>query len=155
MKKTLIILACAFAANGVFAQASAPAAAASSTASPAAKHEARIEDRIKSLHQQLKITSAQEDQWKAFADAMRNDGENMSQLYEQRMKNASTQSAIDNMQDYANLTQAHADGVKKILAAFEPLYNSFSPEQKKLADDTFRERMGGREHREARSKSQK
>jgi Spy/CpxP family protein refolding chaperone len=154
MKKTLVILACAFAANGVFAQASAPAAA-SSAASPAAKHEARIEDRISYLHKQLKITPAQEDQWKTFADAMRDDGETMGQLYEQRIKNASTQSAIDNMQDYANLTQAHADGIKKILAAFQPLYNSFTPEQKKLADDTFRERMGPREHRGAHAKSQK
>ncbi len=154
MKKTLVVLACALAANGVFAQASAPTAA-SSAVSPATKHEARIEDRIKYLHQQLKITPAQEDQWKTFADAMRDDGETMGQLYEQRIKNAPTQSAIDNMQDYANLTQAHADGMKKILAAFQPLYNEFSPEQKKLADDTFRERMGRQPRHEARSKSQK
>ncbi len=27
--------------------------------------------------------------------------------------------------------------MKKLVDAFEPLYNSFSPEQKKLADQTF------------------
>jgi hypothetical protein len=42
------------------------------------------------------------------------------------------------MKQYAEITQAHADGTKKLVDAFEPLYNSFSPEQKKLADTTFR-----------------
>jgi periplasmic protein CpxP/Spy len=141
MKKTFVILACALAANGVFAQTSAPAAA-SASASPAAKHEARIEDRIAYLHKQLKITPAQETQWQPFADAMRADGQTMGQLYEKRKSSVEKSSALDNMRDYAQLTQAHADGVKKLLTAFEPLYSSLSQEQKQLADATFRERMG-------------
>jgi periplasmic protein CpxP/Spy len=152
MKKTLVILACALAANGVFAQTSAPAAASTST-SPAAKHEARVEERIASLHKQLKITPQQEGQWKPFADAMREDAQTMGQLSERRMKGVETESALDNMREYAQFTQAHADGVKKLVAAFEPLYNSLSPEQKQLADATFRGKMGGQHHHG--SKSQK
>jgi len=145
MKRTFVILACALAVNGAFAQAASPAsapAAASTSATPAARHEARIEQRITYLHQQLKITPAQETQWNAFADAMREDGETMGKLYEQRMKGLESETALDNMREYAQLTQAHADGAKKLASAFEPLYSSFSPQQKQLADSTFREHMG-------------
>lgn len=148
MKKTLVILACALAVNGAFAQASS-SAAASAPATPAAPHEARIEQRISYLHQQLKITPAQETQWKAFADAMRADGETMAKLYEQRMKGMESETALDNMNQYVQLTQAHADGAKKLAAAFEPLYSSLSPQQKQLADSTFRERMSPHHRRGA------
>jgi Spy/CpxP family protein refolding chaperone len=151
MKKTFVILACALAVNGAFAQTAsqAPASAASSPATPAEKHEARIEQRIAYLHDQLKITPAQETQWKAFAGAMREDGETMGKLYEQRMKGIESETALDNMHEYAQLTQAHADGAKQLVAAFEPLYSSLSAEQKKLADTTFRENMGRHKHRGA------
>lgn len=163
MKRLVFILACAMAANGAFAQASAPVAASGASmpatsampATPASKHEARIEERIAYLHKQLKITPAQETQWKAFADAMREDGETMGKRYEQRMKGVSSQSALDNMRNYADITQAHADGAKKLVAAFEPLYNSLSAEQKQAADTTFRERMGQHHHRGPMPKLQK
>ncbi|GLU34573.1 Spy/CpxP family protein refolding chaperone [Trinickia caryophylli] len=154
MKKTLVVLACALAANGVFAQASAPASSAAAV-SPAARHEARVEERIAYLHKQLKITPEQETQWKAFADAMREDGDTMGKLYAQRVKGVESESALDNMRSYAELTQAHADGAKKLVAAFEPLYGSFSAQQKQLADTTFRERMGGPRHRIPHSKMPK
>jgi periplasmic protein CpxP/Spy len=155
MKRTMVILACTLGLGsaGAFAQASAPAAqpasqpgaAASSAADAhAAKREARVEERIAYLHKQLKITPAQDAQWKTFADVMRANGENMGRLYRQRAQAAQTQSALDNMKQYALLAQAHADDMKQLVDAFEPLYNSMSPEQKKLTDTTFRERA--REH---------
>lgn len=164
MKRTIVILACALATggalatSGAFAQASAPsvqssaaapAAAASAPADArAAKHEARVEERITYLHTQLKITPAQEAQWKTFANVMRANGQNMGRLYRQRTQAEQTQSALDNMKQYAELAQAHADDMKQLVDAFEPLYNSMSPEQKKVADTTFRE--GGREHARGR-----
>jgi periplasmic protein CpxP/Spy len=154
MKKTLVILACSLAANGVFAQASAPASASSSP-SPAMKHEARVENRIATLHKQLKITSAQESQWQPFADVMRENAQTMSQLDAQRAKDIESESALDNMRGYAQLTQAHADGVKKLITAFEPLYNSFSREQKQLADVTFRGRLGAHQPHKSGAKPQK
>lgn len=164
MKRTIVIFACALATggalatSGAFAQAStpgvrssaaAPATAASAPADArATKHEARVEERITYLHTQLKITPAQETQWKAFADVMRANGQNMGRLYRQRTQAEQTQSALDNMKQYAELAQAHADDMKQLVDAFEPLYNSMSPEQKKVADTTFRER--GREHARGR-----
>ncbi|MGN6085946.1 Spy/CpxP family protein refolding chaperone [Trinickia sp.] len=145
MKRTIVILACALATSGAFAQASAPQAASSMAASTpqaarAAKREARVEERIAYLHSQLKITAAQEPQWKTFADVMRSNAQNMSRLFVQRTQAEQTQSALDNMKQYAEIAQAHADDMKQLVDAFEPLYGSFSPEQKKVADTTFRER---------------
>jgi hypothetical protein len=139
MKKALVLLATAVSMGGAFAQTAAPAAAPDTTASaPAAKagHERNVEDRIAYLHSQLKITPAQETQWKAFADVMRSNGETMGQLFEQR-KAAANVNALDDMKQYATIAQAHADGMKKLVDAFDPLYTSLSPEQKKLADATF------------------
>ncbi|CAE6770993.1 hypothetical protein R75461_06619 [Paraburkholderia nemoris] len=140
MKKALVMLATAVAMSGAFAQTSAPASAPTGTpaSAPAAKagHERNVEDRIAYLHTQLKITSAQESQWNAFADVMRGNGETMGQLFQQRKANTNL-SAIDDMKQYATIAQAHADGMKKLVDAFDPLYSSFSPEQKKLADVTF------------------
>jgi hypothetical protein len=153
MKKTLVILASAFSMSAAFAQtaapagASAPAMTAASQAAGKARHEQRVEDRIKYLHTQLKITSAQESQWNTFADVMRNNSETMGNLFEKRRADTNI-SALDDMKQYAEITQAHADGTKKLVDAFDPLYNSFSPEQKKLADDTFRRQPaeGGPHH---------
>jgi protein CpxP len=149
MKKALVMLASALAMSGAFAQTSAPASAPVSAAAsaPTAKagHERNVEDRIAYLHTQLKITSAQEPQWNAFADVMLNNGQTMGQLFEQR-KAATNLSAVDDMKQYATIAQAHADGMKKLVDAFDPLYSSFSPEQKKLADVMFRQpggAMGG------------
>ncbi|MEX3638849.1 Spy/CpxP family protein refolding chaperone [Paraburkholderia sp. BR14320] len=140
MKKALVMLATAVSMGGAFAQtAAAPASAPDTTATASAAkagHERNVEDRIAYLHSQLKITPAQETQWKAFADVMRSNGETMGQLFEQR-KAATNVSALDDMKQYATIAQAHADGMKKLVDAFEPLYSSLSPEQKKLADATF------------------
>jgi protein CpxP len=143
MKKTLVILASALAMSGAFAQTAAPASApamsgASGAAAAQARHEERVEQRIAYLHSQLKITPQEEPQWNAFADVMRNNGETMGNLFQQRRDNKNI-SALDDMKQYAQIAQAHADGTKKLVDAFEPLYNSFSPEQKKLADTTFRQ----------------
>jgi periplasmic protein CpxP/Spy len=144
MKKALVMLATAVAMSGAFAQTPAPAAASMSAASaPAGKagHERNVEDRIAYLHAQLKITPAQETQWNTFADVMRSNGETMGQLFRQR-KAATNVSALDDMKQYAQIAQAHADGMKKLVDAFDPLYSGFSPEQKKLADVTFHQPGG-------------
>jgi protein CpxP len=137
MKKACVILASALAMSGAFAQSATPASAPAAMAAPGGKMNRNIEDRIAYLHAQLKITPAEETQWTAFADVMRSNAETMGQLYRQRSE-MTNESALDNMKQYEQITQAHADGMQKLVAAFEPLYSSMSPEQKKLADTTFR-----------------
>jgi protein CpxP len=142
MKKTLVLLVSALSISGAFAQtpasSAAPAMTAASSADKSARREQRVEDRIAYLHQQLKITSQQDPQWNAFADVMRSNGDTMTKLFEERRANKNI-SALDDMKQYAEITQANADGTKKLLDAFQPLYDSMSTDQKKLADTTFRE----------------
>jgi hypothetical protein len=158
MKKTLVLLASALSISSAFAQTPAPAsgpamAMSASGAAGKARHEQRVEDRISYLHSQLKITSQQETQWNAFADVMRSNGESMGKLFEARRANKDV-SALDDMKQYADIAQAHADGTKKLVDAFQPLYDGMSPEQKKLADTTFREAppQGGARHRPSHGK---
>ena len=61
----------------------------------------------------------------------------------QGSKAATNVSAVEDMKQYATIAQAHADGMKKLVDAFDPLYSSLSPEQKKLADATFHHQPGG------------
>lgn len=140
MKKAFVVLAAALSMSGAFAQTAASSATPSSAAveARAAQHEQRVEERINYLHSALKITPDQESLWKPFADQMRSNGSTMAGLYKQRMEGESTRNALDDMKQYAQITQAHADDMQKLVTAFEPLYNSFSPDQKTLADKTFR-----------------
>ncbi len=144
MKKAFVILAATLTmsaafAQGAVAQTAAPAAAAASSADVrAAQHQQRVEERIAYLHSALKITADQEPQWKTFADVMRSNGQTMADLYKQRVEGEAQRNALDDMKQYAQITQAHADDMQKLVSAFEPLYTGFSPEQKKLADTTFR-----------------
>ncbi|VWD23533.1 hypothetical protein BLA18112_05532 [Burkholderia lata] len=154
MKKISLTLATLAVAASAFAQTpAAPAQATTAAASAptaeqrAERHEARVEQRIKYLHDQLKITSAQEPQWKTFADTMRDNGDTMGRLYRERMAKHDV-SALDDMKQYAELSQANADGAKKLADAFAPLYESFPADQKALADTTFRSWLHhGGEHR--------
>jgi hypothetical protein len=158
MKKISLTLAALTLAASAFAQAQtqaqpATAAAASAPAAPqaAARHEARVEQRIAYLHRQLKITAAEEPQWKTFADTMRENGDTMGRLYRERMENRQS-NALDDMKQYADLAQAHADGAKKLAEAFAPLYDSFPAGQKALADTTFRNWHSGVEQHHGRAK---
>ncbi|MFC0398470.1 Spy/CpxP family protein refolding chaperone [Paraburkholderia rhizosphaerae] len=159
MKKTLVLLVSALSiSGGAFAQTAAPSAApamsAASGADKSARREERVEQRIAYLHQALKITPQQETQWNAFADVMRGNGATMSELFEQRHANKNI-SALDDMKQYAEIAQAHADGTKKLVDAFQPLYDSMPAEQKKLADVTFREAppQGGHRSRSSGKKA--
>lgn len=144
MKKTWIVLACSLAMSGAFAQG-APAAAPAAASPTAEQHQARVEQRIAMLHTELKITPDQEAQWQQFADVMRQNGETMGKLFHQRMAETNV-SALDDMKQYAQIAQTHADDMAKLVAAFEPLYNGFSQQQKQVADVVFRQHRNGPEH---------
>lgn len=149
MKLVLATLAAAtslLCASGAYAQsaASAPAAASGAPAATAAKvaqfdqkADKRLEDRIKDLHTKLQITPQQEDLWGKVADTMRQNSQHMRGLYEQRMSQTEKFTAVDDLKSYGDLAQAHADSVKSLESAFEPLYAALSDTQKKAADAAF------------------
>ncbi|HEY9133385.1 MAG TPA: Spy/CpxP family protein refolding chaperone [Dyella sp.] len=115
---------------------------------PATSHAQRradaVERRIDDLHQQLKITDRQSKQWDAFAQVMRDNAQNTSQAFHDRAQKLATMSAPDAMKSYADLTQMHAENMKKLSSAFGDLYAVLSDEQKQTADTLYRnQKMGG------------
>jgi len=109
------------------------------------KHEEnRVEVRIKDLHDKLKITTAQEEQWAKVEQTMREDAKVMDQLTQARADHAKDMTAVDDLKSYGEITAAHADGIKKLTPVFAALYDTMSDAQKKGADDLFRH--GGHEH---------
>jgi len=153
MSKKITPAILSLAAATVFGALALPAAAqtpAATTAPAAAPHHAShgamtpeeaVEKHIADQKKALKITDAQSQQWEAFASAIREnakDAEARHQAHEAAA--AGSQTAVDDLKGYADAAAAHADGIKKLAAAFETLYGSFTPEQKKNADDYFAHR---------------
>jgi len=113
---------------------------AAATTAPA-KADPRVEAHIARLHDQLKITPAETAQWNAVAQVMRDNAQHLSTLVAQRTKGQKSMSAVDNLRDYQAITDAHADGLKKLVPAFSALYASMSDAQKKTADHLFNQRV--------------
>ena len=126
------------AAREIVAQAGSPEAMASPAPEPA--ENSSVEARIKELHKRLQITDAQKTQWDALAEVMRENAQAMADLQKQRAANAKSMNAVDVVKSYWEVIQAHEDGMKKFIPAFEALYNSLSDAQKKIADSMFRSR---------------
>jgi hypothetical protein len=123
-------------------QGAAPPAAASS---PLAGHpvagknaEERVEHRINELHAQLRITPAERPQWDQFAEVMRENARDMDQAFIQRAEQFQSMNALQNMQSYEQIAEAHAQHLQKLVPAFENLYNAMPDQQKRLADQVFR-----------------
>jgi LTXXQ motif family protein len=104
----------------------------------ATRSSADIEARIKSLHDRLHVTAAQEQQWEQVAQVMRENAKTMNKMIRERDAKLRTMNAVDNLNAYAGIAEAHADGVKKLASAFDSLYDSMSELQKKDADAVFR-----------------
>jgi hypothetical protein len=139
-------LVCPAQADMQLAQASPPPAGATpappNTPPPATQAD-RIEAHIKKLHDDLQITPAQETQWAAVAQAMRDSASQLRTLAEARAKNAGTMSALDDLKSYQAIAQAHLDGVNKLVPAFGTLYAAMPDAQKKVADAVFRHKPHG------------
>ena len=148
MKTITAALTSAFLITGAYAQApsSAPAMASSSSASTAtmtksdAKRDMAVESHIKDMHAQLQITPAEEPQWAVVAKTMRDSAIETDKAIDKREALVNSASAVDNLNAYGDIAQAHADGVKKLAAVFAPLYASMSDDQKKAADALFAHR---------------
>jgi periplasmic protein CpxP/Spy len=122
-------------------------------AAPAATSRAdRVEARITMLHAKLAITPAQEELWKNVTQVMRDNAQAMAALATARGDKAATMTPVDDLKSYAELAEAHADGLKKFVPVFEPLYASMSDAQKANATTLFRGH--GRRHAAAKKLSQ-
>jgi periplasmic protein CpxP/Spy len=110
-------------------------------------HLARVEARIKEFHTKLHITPAQEGLWQQVTAVMRDNARTLDALIEAQVTQARTTTASDDLRAYSAFADAHAEGLKALLAAFEPLYASLSATQKQQADTLVRQRIRAREKR--------
>jgi len=98
---------------------------------------ARVEQRIKTLHAKLKITPDEENDWMTVAQTMRENEAEMAGLIDARHQNPQSMTAIDDLQSYQKITQAHADGLNKMISSFQTLYHDMPDAQKENADQVF------------------
>ena len=144
MKMIVAVLVSSFAVGAAVAQttdqsASPPAANAtrSEMAKSDAKRDSAVEQHITELRAQLKITSAEESQWKQVADTMRENARELDRAIDKRDASIASATAIDNLNSYSEIAQVHANGVKKLASAFSGLYSVMFDAQKKEADMVF------------------
>ena len=93
-----------------------------------------VEGRIAALKSELKITDAQVPQWDRFADALRGTAKSMEAMQRQMMQTSAPSTLSARLARQEEMLTAHLAAVKSLRSALEPLYATFSDEQKKVAD---------------------
>ena len=132
-----------------------PALAASSSGTRHATAQTRhaapddVEMRIKTLRTQLHITPEQEPAWNNVAQVMRDNAARMKDL-RGKAEQPATANAVEQLNSYAAVVDAHSDGVHKFIPAFQTLYGSMSDAQKKTADTVLRTRVKEASRRQGR-----
>jgi protein CpxP len=71
---------------------------------------------------------------------MRENAKELDRAIDKRDTNVASATAIDDLNAYADIVQAHANSVKKLASAFSALYSAMSDAQKKEADEVFSHR---------------
>ena len=99
--------------------------------------QAVTEQRISGLQAELAITPEEMPQWTAFAQVMRDNAQTTDMLFRQRAAGVQSMNAVANMQSYAQISRAYADGTAKLAASFDTLYGALSVPQKQAADTLF------------------
>jgi cell pole-organizing protein PopZ len=98
--------------------------------------------RIAFLRAELQITDAQSKAWDAFADALRNIGSQLKQTDMPMIAEASAPQLLAQLESQERMLTARLEGVRAMKAAFAPLYDALSTEQRKTVDDLLANHMG-------------
>lgn len=96
-----------------------------------------VEERIATLHSKLMITPEQESDWNDVAEAMRDSEAETTALIHERHHAMKPMTAVEDLESYQKIAQAHADGLDKVASAFSDLYDEMSDAQKANADKIF------------------
>jgi hypothetical protein len=98
--------------------------------------------RIAFLRAELQITDAQSKAWDAFADAMQKIGLQLKAADMPMMAQGSGPQLLARLDSQERMLTARLEGVRAMKAAFAPLYDALSAEQRKTADDLLANHMG-------------
>ena len=99
-----------------------------------------VEANIATLHQRLQITPAQETQFNAVANVMRQNARAEATAPQSPPANAS---AVDHLRAEIQYDEVELAGMKRLLPALEALYATLSPAQRQTGDVVFRQGPGG------------
>jgi hypothetical protein len=95
-------------------------------------------DRVAAIKTELKITEAQTPAWNKFADALlaaaKSSEVSMDVMYKHMMAPGAAPSLPEKLDHNAKMAAEHQANLQAIKAALDPLYASFSDEQKRIAD---------------------
>jgi len=134
------------AAGAVQAQGASPGAGYGHSHDPVAA----ADKRLTRLKADLKITSAQEPAWNAYAEQVKQHAGEMQALHNQMRERASgntRQSAQERVERQAQFARQQGEYLKKLAGLTKELYATLTPEQKTLAD----QRLGGGGHHRHRA----
>jgi hypothetical protein len=111
----------------------------------------QVERQIADLQKKLHITAAQQPQFDAFAQVMRENAQAMDAVMRQQEQNRSP-NAVEALRASAQFAEAEAEGLKRLVPALQSLYDSLSDQQKRLADAVMGQSAQGDERPPARPK---
>ncbi len=98
--------------------------------------------RIAFLRAELQITNAQSKAWDAFADALHKIGSQLKEADMPMMSEASAPQLLAQLDSQERMLTARLEGVRAVKAAFAPLYDVLSAEQRKSVDELLATHMG-------------
>lgn len=137
------------------AEVPAPASGTADTTKPAHRHGSNaLNTYLTALHKDLKITAAEEPQWTAFADTMRDNAAQLGQAYRTRREQLPTMTAPQDLSSFVQVEQARLDGLKKSSDAFNALYAVMPADQQKVADAVFLSDLPGGPRHKGHAKAQ-
>jgi periplasmic protein CpxP/Spy len=111
----------------------------------------QTERQIADLQKKLHITAAQQPQFDAFAQVMRENAQALDAMMRQQEQNRST-NAVEALRASAQFAEAEAEGLKRLVPALQSLYDSLPDQQKRLADSVMVQPAQGDERQPARPK---
>ena len=97
-----------------------------------ARPEERLERRLAFLHNELRITPAQERGWQALAAVLQDEVRDRMRFENRRYFRAP--SVVERLQERQQMLAERGTDLDRVISVFRPLYASFSAEQKRTAD---------------------
>ena len=139
--------------SAAFAQATPAPASAAATQTEAHHHQMSrmlpgqlVDGRIAFLRTELKITPAQEAQWRQVAAAMRQNANALDQQITTTRQQHANMDAIQRLTVRGELAKLRAENSARLLTALKPLYASLSPQQQQMANALIAPHHGWHHH---------
>src|SRR5262249_32604402 len=118
---------------------------------PAMTPSERVEARLAYMRTALKITSAQQSQWDAYANVQRKHAAAMEKRFQersaemgQRAADGKRPTAIERHERQRERMVVATQRLDELLTVEKPLYAALSPDQQRVADEVLGGRGGGR-----------